>query len=141
MNYQRLSNLFGTLEALKAILDKPTTSRSPAYVRREDAPFFENRFRIFDEYLITRRPEAFRDFIRLLPNEFEDLYQRIGRRLEHVVAHAGPISGRHRLMIYLRFVTQGMSFAAYALDIGMGKSTVSQVVAGVTEAIISGRQS
>ncbi|CAJ0606312.1 unnamed protein product [Cylicocyclus nassatus] len=121
-------------------LDDPSTPslrlQRRQYVRQEHVRFLRSRLRIFDEYLVTRRGEAFLDFIKLLPNEFENLYQRIGSRLEHFTTHAGPISGRHRLMVYLRYVTQGITFKAYALDIGISISTVAAIVREVTEAII-----
>ncbi|CAJ0594880.1 unnamed protein product [Cylicocyclus nassatus] len=136
MSFNVLANVLDALIELQETLSSDVSSFSRPYVRREHIPFLETRFRLFDEYLITRRPIAFLEFIRQKPDEFEDLYERIGSRLEHLRTHAGPISGRHRLMIYLRFVAQRMSFRAYALDLGMGKSTVSNIVKQVTEAII-----
>ncbi|CAJ0607804.1 unnamed protein product [Cylicocyclus nassatus] len=137
MTHQQYLNLHQALENLAGALSELSSS-TREYVRQEHRPFLSTRFRLFDEYLVTRRPEGFLQFIRLLPNEFEDLYEKIGSRLEHALCHAGPIVGRHRLMIYLRIVTQGMSFSAFALDMGLGIETVSQVVEEVTEAIISG---
>ncbi|CAJ0606313.1 unnamed protein product [Cylicocyclus nassatus] len=140
MSYESLSNLLGSLEFLYAMSEPTAGQISPRqrrqYVRQEHIRFIETRFRIFDEYLVTRRPEGFLEFIKLLPDEFEDLYERIGSGLEHPRTHLGPVTGRHRLMIYLRFVTQRRTFTAYALDIGMGKTTVSNVVEEVAEAII-----
>ncbi|CAJ0602175.1 unnamed protein product [Cylicocyclus nassatus] len=142
MSYESLSNLLGSLEFLYAMSEPTAGQISPRqrrqYVRQEHIRFIETRFRIFDEYLVTRRPEGFLEFIKLLPDEFEDLYERIGSGLEHPRTHLGPVTGRHRLMIYLRFVTQRRTFTAYALDIGMGKTTVSNVVEEVAEAIIRG---
>ncbi|CAJ0603086.1 unnamed protein product [Cylicocyclus nassatus] len=110
--------------------------RTREYVRREHFPFLDTRFRLYDEYLATRRPQQFMQFVRLLPNEFEDLYESIGGRLQHPSTHAGPINGRQRLMIYLRFVAFGGTFVSFALAAGCGRETVSAIVAEVTDVII-----
>ncbi|CAJ0600976.1 unnamed protein product [Cylicocyclus nassatus] len=106
------------------------------YVRREHFPFLDTRFRLYDEYLATGRPQQFMQFVRLLPNEFEDLYEIIGGRLQHPSTHAGPINGRQRLMIYLRFVAFGGTFVSFALAADCGRETVSAIVAEVTDVII-----
>ncbi|EYB86419.1 hypothetical protein Y032_0279g1197 [Ancylostoma ceylanicum] len=139
MDIEELEGVLEALEALEEVVEEEaSTSATRAYVRQEHVAFLETRFRVFDEYLVTRRPEGFLDFIRLLPDEFEDLYERIGGRLVHANTHASPISGKHRLMIFLRFVAEGGTFSSFALDYGCGKQTVSEVVKEVTEAIIGG---
>ncbi|RCN28677.1 hypothetical protein ANCCAN_25576 [Ancylostoma caninum] len=139
MSRHQIESVLQSLEVLRELVEEEElTAHGRAYVRREHATFLETRFRVFDEYLVTRRPEGFLDFIRILPDEFDDLYQRIGARLEHHHTHVSPISGKHRLFIYLRYVVQGGTFSSYALDIGVGKQTVSDIVKEVTEAIING---
>ncbi|KIH68462.1 hypothetical protein ANCDUO_01194 [Ancylostoma duodenale] len=64
-------------------LKRKSSHHRRAYIRREHATFLEKRFRVFDEYLVTRRSEGFLDFIRLLPDKFDDLYQCIGSCLEN----------------------------------------------------------
>ncbi|KAL6723244.1 hypothetical protein Aduo_018268 [Ancylostoma duodenale] len=71
-----LETVLESLETLEELVEEEASmSGTRAYVREEHAVFLETRFRTFDEYLVTRRPEGFLDFIRLLSNEFEDLYE------------------------------------------------------------------
>ncbi|CAJ0608500.1 unnamed protein product [Cylicocyclus nassatus] len=122
--------------AILELAVSPPNSPQDAYCET-GPPAYEGRTRsqIFDEYLITRRPQAFLRFIKILPDEFEDFYES-GGRLEHFRTHAGPISGRQMLVISLRYVTQGMSFSTFTLVIGIGVSTAAAIVKEVTEAIL-----
>ncbi|RCN52702.1 hypothetical protein ANCCAN_01078 [Ancylostoma caninum] len=124
MDVEELETVLESLETLEELVEEGASmSGTRAYVREEHAVFLETRFRTFDEYLVKRRPEGFLDFIRLLPNEFEDLYERIGARLKEQ---------------RLRFVAEEGTFSSFALDHGCGKQNVSDVVKEVTEAIIAG---
>ncbi|XGW29387.1 hypothetical protein V3C99_008867 [Haemonchus contortus] len=108
------------------------------YVRPEHVPFLETRFRDFDEYLSSQTPEAFLEYTRLTPEEFEGLFEHIGGRLHHASTHAAPIGARQRMCVYLRFVGNGFNFTTLSEEFSCGKATVSSIVSEVTEAIIEG---
>ncbi|CAJ0602996.1 unnamed protein product [Cylicocyclus nassatus] len=138
MAFQQYSNLLERLHVLEeAVANLESTARERRqYVRQEQRGHLSIRFRLFDEYLVTRRPEGFLDFIRLMPGVRKPLSK--DDSIERLRFHADPIVGRHRLMMYLRIVTQGISFTAFALDMGCGVSTVSEIVRDITESIITG---
>ncbi|KJH52726.1 hypothetical protein DICVIV_01070 [Dictyocaulus viviparus] len=108
------------------------------YVRPEHVPFLETRFRDFDKYLSSLTPEAFLQYTRLMPEEFEELFRRLGERLHHASTHAAPIGARQRMVIYLRFVGNGFNFTTLSEEFSCGKATISAIVSEVTEAIIEG---
>ncbi|WKY06988.1 hypothetical protein Q1695_006851 [Nippostrongylus brasiliensis] len=108
------------------------------YVRPEHVPFLETRFRDFDEYLSSQTPEAFLQYTRLSPEEFEELFDHLGGRLHHASTHAAPIGARQRMCVYLRFVGNGFNFTTLSEEFSCGKATVSAIVSEVIEAIIEG---
>ncbi|RCN52632.1 hypothetical protein ANCCAN_01331 [Ancylostoma caninum] len=93
-------------------------------------PFVCTRFRIFDQYLASNDPERFCEYTRLIPWEFEDLYESIAPELHYMGTHAAPISGRHR------HVGFGSSSVALAQEVCCGRKTVSDIVEEVALAII-----
>ncbi|KHJ95080.1 hypothetical protein OESDEN_04981 [Oesophagostomum dentatum] len=127
---QELQNLADSLEE-----EEEGRRRPRPYVRPQHAPFLPTRFRVFDEYLVSHDPVAFCEYTRLTPAEFEDLYVSLASKLQHVPSHAAPITGRHRLFIYMRYVSFGGTFKSLSQELCCGKKTVSDIVDEVTKAI------
>ncbi|KHJ84468.1 hypothetical protein OESDEN_15818 [Oesophagostomum dentatum] len=128
------SALYGSLATLLAIMQLDNEMRE--YVRMEHVDFLETRFRTFDEYLASINPEAFLEYTRLYPSEFEELYRSIEPLIVHPPNHLAPICARRRLCLYLRYVAHGMSFRAMSAEFSCGVATVSVIVNEVTDAII-----
>ncbi|VDP58229.1 unnamed protein product [Heligmosomoides polygyrus] len=67
------------------------------YISEDHVSYLETRFRLFDEYLCSHNPTSFFKFIRLYPDEFETLHNRLRPRLDHAITHLAPIHSKHRL--------------------------------------------
>ncbi|VDM53921.1 unnamed protein product [Angiostrongylus costaricensis] len=105
-NPEEVLAMLDSIDAMTDVLEYLYESqrRRRTYVRPEHVPFLETRFRDFDEYLSSQTPEAFLQYTRLMPAEFEQLFEHLGGRLHHASTHAAPIGARQRMCIYLRRV-------------------------------------
>ncbi|KHJ79280.1 hypothetical protein OESDEN_21077 [Oesophagostomum dentatum] len=134
-----MSHLMQTLQALNALselvdaMDREEKLRE--CVRREHVPFLETRFRTFEEYLSSQTPDSFLHYTRLFPSEFEDLHARLEPCLTRGRNHIAPLTSRHRLCIFLRYVGHGSHYGSLAEDLSCGATTVSKVVMEVSNSI------
>ncbi|WKX95126.1 hypothetical protein Q1695_011967 [Nippostrongylus brasiliensis] len=124
------------LEALTLILDLDDSDHRRTYVNPAHVPFLDTRFRIFDSYLCSLNPSSFYTYVRLYPNEFEALHDKLARKLSHIVSHRAPIPSRQRLCIYLRFTGHGSSFSNLSGEFAIGISTACTIAHEVARAII-----
>ncbi|VDL82464.1 unnamed protein product [Nippostrongylus brasiliensis] len=126
------------LEALVVLLLRE--GRSRLYVNEAHAPFLDTRFRMFDSYLCSMSPSGFYSYVRLHPQEFENLHERLARRLSHFTSHRAPIPSRHRLCLFLRlvalFVAHGTSYAHLSGEFAIGHSTACTIAHEVAHAIV-----
>ncbi|WKX98828.1 hypothetical protein Q1695_014035 [Nippostrongylus brasiliensis] len=79
---------------------------------------------------------SFYTYVRLYPNEFEALHDKLARKLSHIVSHRAPIPSRQRLCIYLRFTGHGSSFSNLSGEFAIGISTACTIAHEVARAII-----
>ncbi|VDO65730.1 unnamed protein product [Haemonchus placei] len=135
MDNEDAQEMLDALYDLDRVLEENRRRRE--YVRREHLPFLGGRMLTFDEYFEAFGLQHFTHYTRLLPEEFERLLDRIGPVLSHHLTHASPISPRHRLFIFLRYVGHGYTFSALAEEVHCGVSTVQGIVYEVASAIKS----
>uniref|UniRef100_A0A158PCP4 DDE Tnp4 domain-containing protein n=1 Tax=Angiostrongylus cantonensis TaxID=6313 RepID=A0A158PCP4_ANGCA len=79
-NPEEVLAMLDSIDAMTDVLEYLYESqrRRRTYVRPEHVPFLETRFRDFDEYLSSQTPEAFLQYTRLMPAEFEQLFEHLG---------------------------------------------------------------
>lgn len=106
------------------------------YIDEAHVPYLDTRFRMFDSYLASKSPESFYRYVRLYPNEFEALHDRLAGRLSHSGSHRAPISSRQRLCLFLRFIAHGTSYSHMSGEYGIGVSTMCTIAQEVAQAII-----
>ncbi|WKY15690.1 hypothetical protein Q1695_000855 [Nippostrongylus brasiliensis] len=82
------------------------------------------------------QPSVFYSYARLYPEEFENLHERLARRLSHFTSHRAPIPSRHRLCLFLRFIAHGTSYAHLSGEFAIGRSTACPIAREVAHAIV-----
>lgn len=106
------------------------------YMNEAHVPFVETRFRIFDAYLASLNPNSYHKFVRMYPQEFEELHRHLYPKLVHAATHLGPIGTRHRLAVFLRYAGHGGTWTQLSGEFAIGSSTASAIVREVATAII-----
>ncbi|WKY05079.1 hypothetical protein Q1695_005810 [Nippostrongylus brasiliensis] len=126
------------IEALALVLDLDADSdrRRRPYINKAHLPFLDTRFRIFDAYISSLNPDSFYTYVRLYPNEFEALHDRLVRKLSHAVTHRAPIPSRQRLCVFLRFTGHGSSYHHMSGEFAIGATTACGIAHEVARAII-----
>jgi len=108
------------------------------YVRPAHLNEIERSFEMFDRYYESPDATDLQQFCRFKFEEFDQLYVYVeGRLSNHQRTHLRPISGKQRLVIFLRYLSQGISLTALAHEFRIGKSTVTKIVHEVCDAILS----
>lgn len=126
---------------LVLLIDDDNEDMSDARDGKEDVndahvPFVETRFHIFDAYLASLNPSSYHEFMRMYPEEFEELHHHLYPKLVHAATHLEPIGARHRLAIFLRYVGHGGTRTQISGEFEIGSSTASKIVREVAAAII-----
>ncbi|KAK0420659.1 hypothetical protein QR680_014814 [Steinernema hermaphroditum] len=91
------------------------------------------RFRLYDNF----GEAELEAYVRLKPNMFEMLLRRIGPQLARSRTHRYPLDPQKRLIVFLRYLTTGLTFSHLAQEVGIGTSTVSEVIQQASEAFAS----
>jgi|EndMetStandDraft_8_1072994.scaffolds.fasta_scaffold363606_1 hypothetical protein len=73
------------------------------YIRPAHQNHLADSFRLFQRYYESEDPLDLEGFCRLSPTSFDNLYAQIEEQIsQHVTNHRRPITGKHRLAIFLR---------------------------------------
>jgi len=73
------------------------------YVRPSHLNQIHASFEMFNRYYASQDPNDLQQFCRFTPAEFDELYSYVENQLStHPRTHLRPISGRQRLVIFLR---------------------------------------
>ncbi len=80
---------------------------------------------------------AFVRFLRIEPDMFQEILEKVGHRLHHVGTNYRPsLTAGHRLAIGLRFLATGDSFRSLSFLFQVAHNTISTIVDEVCNAII-----
>ena len=120
------------------------------YVRPAHLNQIDMSFELFERYYQSEDPNELQNFCRFTPQTFDELYGYVeGRISNHRLTHRRPITGRQRLVVFLRYVfrfdlieiklfryiTQGLSMKATAQEFRIGHQTVNSIVYEVCTAV------
>jgi hypothetical protein len=88
--------------------------------------------------LVGEDPAAYRNFIRIGPDMFQELLHVVGPRITKSHSwYRQPINPGLKLAIALRYMATGDSYRTLMYGLGVTHNTISGIVQNVCEAIIS----
>ncbi len=81
--------------------------------------------------------DAFVRFLRIEPDMFEEILEKIGDRIQHYITNYRPtLTPAHRLAICLRFLATGDTFRSLSFLFRVAHNTIARIVDEVCHAII-----
>ncbi|KAK0404025.1 hypothetical protein QR680_017248 [Steinernema hermaphroditum] len=107
-----------------------------AYVRSSHLEHQPSRFKLFEEYYNDEGSDDLRQFLRFSRADFDSLHETLRANLEKPRNHRYPISSKHRLAVFLRFIGHGPSFKAMETSFGIGYTTVYKIILEVAHAVL-----
>ena len=78
----------------------------------------------------------FKSFLRMEPEMFREMFDRVAPRIEMSQEGRPPLSPRLKLAITLRFLYTGNSYHSLAVDFRVAHNTISLLVPEVCDAIV-----
>ncbi|KAK0400994.1 hypothetical protein QR680_015545 [Steinernema hermaphroditum] len=91
---------------------------------------------LFEEYYNDEGSDDLRQFLRFSRADFDSLHETLRANLEKPRNHTYPISSKHRLAVFLRFIGHGPSFKAMETSFGIGYTTVYKIILEVAHAVL-----
>lgn len=116
-------------------LKKPRTKRVAVKASNRDRKQTGEFFTSYQEY--KKDKKAFHDYMGMELETFEYILEKLKRRLtkQYTNWNVQPIEAEERLVLFLRYLTLGMSFTALASSFKLGCSTVNKIVVETSDAM------
>ncbi|KAK0400993.1 hypothetical protein QR680_015545 [Steinernema hermaphroditum] len=128
--------LITLLRVARALLLLRRGRKMRAYVRSSHLEHQPSRFKLFEEYYNDEGSDDLRQFLRFSRADFDSLHETLRANLEKPRNHTYPISSKHRLAVFLRFIGHGPSFKAMETSFGIGYTTVYKIILEVAHAVL-----
>ncbi|KAK0417594.1 hypothetical protein QR680_013101 [Steinernema hermaphroditum] len=119
--------LITLLRVARALLLLRRGRRMRAYVRSSHLEHQPSRFKLFEEYYNDEGSDDLRQFLRFSRADFDSLHETLRANLEKPRNRRYPISSKHRLAVFLRFIGHGPSFKAMETSFGISEAGIFRI--------------